>query len=511
VKSENAKSEAIISSSQRRRAGVLLHVTSLPGAYGVGDLGPAAHRWIDLLADAGQSWWQMLPLGPAGEGNSPYRCYSAFAGNPLLISPDLLVEDNLLTSSDLRGPSLVGDSVNYARACKNKLRLLAIAFEAFRKRSSRQILAAYQDFDRQAAWWLEDYALFVSLRENLPGQSWTDWPIDLVRRKRETLRQAREELAGPIDFQKFLQFIFFHQLRLLREKATSRGVGLIGDLPIFVSPESAEVWTHPQLFELDGKYHPRAVAGVPPDLFSATGQRWGNPLYDWKVMAGDGFAWWKRRIASALVQADLVRIDHFRGFESYWRIPAAAPTAQTGRWIKAPGAELFAELLVDDSQMPLLAEDLGIITPEVVALRDRFGLPGMRVLQFGFGQERGNIHEPHHYVKHCFAYTGTHDNDTSAGWYSLQGAAVKRRLKEYAPGSDWDGNAAWSMIQLVHASCADHAIIPAQDLLGLGSRARMNTPGRSDRNWQWRMQSFAEYKTALRRLAKITRIYERDR
>ena len=505
----NVKSDKATLDLSRRGGGVLLYVTSLPGPFGIGDLGPAAHQWIDLLAAADQRWWQILPLGYADEGGSPYRCFSAFAGNPLLISPEQLVEDGLLTRADLRGSLLPGERVDFPKVTRNKLALLAIAHNRFRQRPRHQLRGAFRKFLRQESAWLDDFALFMALRAADPSQSWTLWPAPILRRQPAALRQARIDHADAFEFHRFIQFLFARQLQALRHHARARGIALIGDLPIFVSPESSDVWTHSKLFQLDRNCRPRAVSGVPPDLFSATGQRWGNPLYDWKVMAKDNFAWWKARFQAALRQADFVRIDHFRGLESYWSIPADCPTAQKGKWVKAPGVELFHALLGDHSHLPLVAEDLGIITPAVERLRDQFHLPGMRVLQFGFSGEPDDIHTPHNFIRHCFAYTGTHDNDTTAGWFKNLSSAAKRRVEQYAPQLPWKTDAAWSLIQLLWASTAGQVIVPVQDLLNLGSNSRMNIPGQSSHNWEWRLRDLSSCKKPLARLAELTAVYGR--
>jgi len=508
VKTVNVQISKLPIDLTRRGSGLLLHVTSLPGRYGIGDLGPEAIRWVNLLAKAGQRWWQMLPLGPCGEGNSPYRCYSAFAGNPLLISPDRLFEDGLLSKADLRKAVLPSGKVDYQQVAKNKHHLLAIAFEHFRSGLVPRLSDSVERFLQAQISWLDDYSLFMAIR-NSQKKHWTDWPMELRLRKPAALASARAELADAIEFHKFTQFLFFRQLDELRNHAAAAGVGLIGDLPIFVSPEPAVVWTNPKLFQLDRHGKPKFISGVPPDLFSATGQCWGNPLYNWNEMRRDGFSWWKSRLAAALSQADLVRIDHFRGFESYWSIPGNALTAESGKWVKAPGVELFDALLEGNPRLPLLAEDLGIITPEVEALRDRFNLPGMRVLQFGFGSEPGNPHTPCNFVPHCFAYTGTHDNDTTASWYRLLPAAGKRRLKAYAPGLDWETHPVEAMIRLLMSSTARQAIIPVQDLLGLGRDARMNTPGKAQHNWEWRLNDFKSCLKPLATLSEICNVYER--
>ncbi len=453
----------------------------------------------------------MLPLGPAGEGHSPYRCYSALAGNPLLISPELLHADGLLSASMLRAAALPGGRVDFDRVSVGKTKLLKAAYGEFTVNGDRKLVLEFERFAAAQANWLDDYALFMALRQSLPAASWTQWPKPLAHRDKAAIRSARKDLADEVAFQKFVQFMFFRQLKMLREAAASAGISLIGDLPLFVSPESTEVWTHPKLFQLDKHLRPTAVAGVPPDLFSATGQCWGNPLYNWDEMARDKFSWWKRRLGAALAQADVIRIDHFRGLEAYWRIPAGAATAQSGRWVKAPGTELFTELLKDDPRLPLLAEDLGIITPAVELLRDRFHLPGMRVLQFGFGDDPEDLHSPHNFIRHCFAYTGTHDNDTTASWYRSLPREQKRKLQRYAPNLDWTGDASGSLVRILFASCADHVIVPLQDLLGLGHEARMNTPGRSEGNWAWRLGSFSRCDLAFEWLEELTGVYQRDR
>jgi 4-alpha-glucanotransferase len=488
----------------RRGSGVLLHVTSLPGQYGIGDLGPAAHQWINMLAEAGQRWWQMLPLGPIGTSTSPYQCLSSFAGNPLLISPEQLVADGLVQRSDLREAMLPPGRVNYRTVTRSKWALLAKAYE--RADRFAQDLGEYE---RCESSWLDDFALFMAIRSQYPSMSWAHWPQSVLCRKPAALRDARAKLKDAIGLQKFAQFLFSRQLKSLRSHARAAGVALIGDLPIFVSPESADVWTHPSLFQVNRRMQPRAVAGVPPDLYCPQGQLWGNPLYHWKAMAKDGFAWWKARLGASLRQADFVRIDHFRGFESYWSVPARCATAETGRWAAGPGAALLKALTSGTAPLPLLVEDLGMITPEVERLRDDFHLPGMRILQFGFPPGPGNSHVPHNYIHHCFAYTGTHDNETSAGWYRSLPSVSKRRIAAYAPDPLWRTAPAWAMIRVVWASVAGQVIVPLQDLLNLGSSARMNSPGTHKNNWQWRCGDFVSCREPMARLARLTDLYER--
>ena len=491
-----------------RSAGILLHVTSLPGPTGIGDLGPAAYAWVDALARARQTWWQVLPLGPPGDGDSPYQAYSAFAGNPILVSPELLARDGLLRRADLRGADFPTGRVDYRRVNAFKTRLLARAWGQFRGGGAGGTLRAdFESFAAGESAWLDNFALFMALKEARPGAPWTDWPKPLVLCDPAALDTARRELADVIGRHRFVQFLFFRQLRSLRDYAAGRGVRLIGDLPIFVSADSADVWANPHLFQLDRRRRPKAVAGVPPDYFSKTGQRWGNPLYDWEAMKRDSYAWWVARLRAALTQADLVRIDHVRGFEAYWRIPASRPTAERGRWVKVPGVELFETVRGKLGGLPFIAEDLGLITPEVEALRDRFALPGMRVLQFGFGGDVGNPFLPHNYVRNAVAYTGTHDNDTTAGWYASLRRPERRHVLQYAPGADRDP--AWAMIRLAWSSVADCAITPLQDVLGLDGKARMNTPGTARGNWRWRVRADQLDKGALDRLGEITETFGR--
>ena len=507
MKAQSGKRFSVLS---HRDSGVLLHVSSLPNRYGIGDLGPAAHQWVDMLAKAGQRWWQILPLGPVGDGNSPYKCFSVFAGNPSLISPDALLNDGLLTRADLSRLLLPVGRVNFTAVDQNKAVMLAAAWGQFQKKADAKLARHFEGFLQQQSHWLADFALFMALREANPKLDWTSWPQSILHRKPSALADCRRDLSEAVNLHQFGQFLFFRQLKTLRKHAKKSGVELLGDLPIFVSPESVDVWTDPKLFQLDKNSRPVAVAGVPPDQFSATGQRWGNPLYNWKEMAKDHFQWWRNRVDAALGQADLVRIDHFRGFEAYWQVPATSHTAMGGKWVKAPGGKLFEALLADRPDLPLLAEDLGVITPEVEALRDRFGLPGMRVLQFGFDGDSANIHLPHNIPKHCFVYTGTHDNDTTLGWYAGLTFAVKSQLRDYAPEIKSQKDVAWGLIHLAWASAAKHAIVPLQDILELNSDSRMNTPGRPDHNWNWRLQSFQLCKNPLSRLAKLSVIYGRN-
>ena len=468
-----------------RSAGVLLHVTSLPGPFGVGDLGPAAYRWVDTLAAAGQSWWQVLPLNPPGKGDSPYQAYSAFAGNPLLLSPELLVKDGLLKRSEINGRDLPPGRVDYAAATTLKRELLARAFDRFTAGVAKPLRDEFARFRRKRAGWLDDYALYMALRDAHGDRPWVEWDSKLKARDPAALAEARRSQAGRIDRHAFDQFLFARQWAALKAHANDRGVRVIGDVPIFVSGDSADVWAHPDLFLLDRQLKPTAVAGVPPDYFSKTGQRWGNPLYRWPRMAADDFGWWVARLRTLLEQTDVVRLDHFRGFAACWNVPASATTAANGKWVKAPGQALLAAVQKGLGGLPFIAEDLGVITPDVERLRDGFGLPGMRVLQFGFGGGADNPFLPHNHVRNAVAYTGTHDNDTAVGWFESLDPKQRRHADQYAPGVADDP--AGTLIRLAWQSVADTAIAPAQDVLRLGSAARMNTPGTDRGNWTWRL------------------------
>lgn len=495
------------STSRPRSAGILLHPTSLPGPYGIGDLGAAARAWVDTLARARQTWWQMLPLTPPGEGDSPYQAFSAFAGNPALIAPDGLLDDGLIDKADLIGLDFLDGRVDYPKVNRFKAALLHRAWERFRAGAGAAVKSAYAGFRRRHSDWVDDFALFMAIKETRTGIPWTEWPGDLVVREPAALKRATRTLADAIDRIRFAQFLFFRQLGALRAYAKTRGVRLIGDLPIFISAESADVWAHPEYFELDARRRPKVVAGVPPDFFSRTGQRWGNPHYNWKVMRRDGFAWWCARLRSALAEVDLVRLDHFRGFEAYWEVPASCPTAEVGRWVKAPGAPLFRALRAALGGMPLIAEDLGEISPQVERLRHEFGLPGMKILQFAFGGAVEDRFLPHNYDRNCVVYTGTHDNDTTVGWYAGLKPDEHAVLRRYVPNVERDP--AGEMIRVAWASVADLAIAPLQDLLGLGNEARMNLPGTETGNWSWRCTNGMLKSDRIDHLAELTATYGR--
>lgn len=486
-----------------RRSGVLLHPTSLPGG-GVGDLGAHAYRFVDWLALAGQTLWQLLPLVAVDDGGSPYNGLSAFAGNTLLISPDLLVEDLLLEEEDARPPAGFDPArANFAEAFRWKEPLLRRAHAAFRSSASPGLRAGFADYCAREASWLEDWSLFRALRDEHPGRAWTDWPDPLRARHPQALAEARERLAMEVERHALAQFLFDRQWGELRRYAYGRGIFLVGDVPIFVAHDSADVWAHPELFELDARGLPTVVSGVPPDYFSATGQRWGNPLYRWDVLARDGYRWWVERFRRTLEMVDIARIDHFRGFESYWEVPAHEPTALHGRWMPGPGTRLFEAVVRELGPLPLIAEDLGIITPEVEALRDALGLPGMRVLQFAFGgDDPKNPHLPGNYDRETVAYTGTHDNNTALGWYRDEATPGARAALARLSGRHAEPN--WEMIDVVLSSRADVAIVPLQDVLGLGSEGRMNTPGSINGDWLWRYGDGELTRDLAARLREIT-------
>jgi 4-alpha-glucanotransferase len=470
-----------------RGAGLLLHVTSLPSRYGIGDVGPAAFTWIDRLSDAGQSWWQALPLGPTGYANSPYQALSSFAGNWLLISPDALVEEGLVRASDCEGRSFPADFVDYEAVVAFKRRLLGTAWNNFCGGARSDLLPVYEEFCNAEAHWLDDYALFRALKDKHNGAFYLDWPPELVRRAPGAMARARRDLKSEIGLVRFSQFLLVRQGGRLRQYAQAKGVRLIGDLPFFVSPDSSDVWANPELFLLDEQHRPRFVAGVPPDYFSAQGQLWGNPLYNWDALRRTGYRWCVDRLRALLAHVDLIRLDHFRAFSAAWHIPAGAPTAQTGDWVAGPGDDFFEAVKRELRALPFVAEDLGMITADVLALRDRYQLPGTRVLQFGFDGDSNNPHLPHNYVHSAVAYTGTHDNNTTRGWFESLPEGQRHIVWKYLGRSTGESReAAWALMRLVWSSPAALAIAPLQDLLNLGAEARMNVPGRAEGNWGWR-------------------------
>ena len=486
-----------------RSSGILLHPTSLPNRYGIGDLGKSAYKFIDFLHNSGCKLWQTLPLGPTGYGDSPYQSFSTFAGNPYLISPDLLLEEDLLHPNDLKEElDFDNDLVDYGRVISWKLNLLERAFIRFERdpKLGRRNLDIFREKNSD---WLEDYALFMALKEANGGGSWIGWDESLRNREKAALAKAREELKPAIDRFTFYQFLFFRQWDALRMYAKEKNIQIIGDIPIFVSYDSSDVWANPELFFIAEKKLPTIVAGVPPDYFSETGQLWGNPLYKWKKHKAENYVWWVKRMSAVLNMVDVVRLDHFRGFAGYWEVPAKELTAVNGRWVPGPGADIFERLKDELGGLPIIAEDLGEITPDVFELRDQFNLPGMKIFQFAFSDEN-NPFLPHHYPENCVAYTGTHDNDTARGWYESASEYEKDFARRYlsVDGSDF----AWDLIRSLWHSRANFVLAPMQDLLSLGTEARMNYPGRLGGNWGWRMKE-DEMSDAL--LGKLKKINER--
>ena len=504
-----------------RTSGILLHPTSLPSRYGVGDLGEAAYRFVDFLNAAGQHVWQVLPLGPTGYADSPYQCFSAFAGNPLLVNPERLVGDGLLSTDELADvPEFPEDRVDYGRAIDLKSALLQRAFENFRRSGRKGLREEFESFTEEAAGWLDDYALYRAMKEVRGGAPWYEWEPAAIRRDPETIDSARRALAGQIEAQKFYQFLFFRQWAALRAYCREKDVRIVGDIPIFVAHDSSDVWAQPQYFKIDAENgRPAVVAGVPPDYFSKTGQLWGNPIYNWGLMLEDGFKWWIARVRAMLSLVDVIRIDHFRGFAAYWEVPGGDQTAERGRWVFAPGRELFHAIKAELGTLPVIAEDLGFITPDVIELRDEFDFPGMRIFQFGFSTDVTNKDLPHNYVRNAVVYTGTHDNDTAVGWFhtdphastSVRSAAQVEREKRLCLDYLQSGGAEihWDFIRAVVASAADTALIPLQDVLGLGSEARMNTPATMSGNWAWRYRADDLTDATAARLRRLAELYGR--
>jgi 4-alpha-glucanotransferase len=492
----------------KRASGIILHPTSLPGQDGIGDLGPEAYRWIDFLADTGSTIWQVLPLGPTGYGDSPYQSFSAFAGNPYLVSPAVLLDQGLLDLPDLADrPVFPTDHVDFGPVIIWKITLLDRAYDHFEKSGSKTLHKEFEDFKSQNAAWLDDYALFMAIKETQGGVSWNEWPAPLRKRSVPALAKFRQENADLISRHVFRQFLFFRQWAAVRGYAQSKGIRILGDAPIFVAYDSADVWSHPELFFLNTKGQPTVVAGVPPDYFSPTGQLWGNPLYRWDVHAETGYAWWIDRLSSTLKLVDMIRLDHFRGFAGYWEVPAGKPTAEIGRWVPGPAAHFFAAIGKALGDLPIIAEDLGEITADVVTLREQFELPGMKVLQFAFSTDATDPFLPHNFTSNYVVYTGTHDNDTSCGWYLAAPEEERDLCRRYLARSGDD--LSWDFIRLAWSSVAVIAMAPLQDLLSLGTEARMNFPGRPSGNWTWRLPAGALTDGLCARLRETNVLYGR--
>jgi 4-alpha-glucanotransferase len=495
----------------KRGSGILLHLTSLPSPFGIGDLGPWAYRFVDFLADAKQKYWQCLPLNPTDMEyfHSPYHSTSAFAGNPLVISPELLLQEGLVNSQELDPPPTFSDvRVDFRSVVEYKARLFTTAYDRFKKNPRCD---EFMRFCQEHASWLDDFALFMALKSQYGAKAWSDWPPDVRDRHTEALQSAKRDLHDKAEKGKFLQYLFFRQWMALKEHCNKRGIKIIGDMPIYVVHDSAEVWVHPGLFQLDHDKRPSAVAGVPPDYFSETGQLWGNPVYRWDVMRETRYEWWVARLAHNLKLFDLVRIDHFRGFMAYWEIPATEKTAVRGKWVEAPGKDFFQSLSERFTSLPVIAEDLGTITPDVWEVMDHFGLPGMKVLLFAFGEDLPtNPYAPHNHVRNSVVYTGTHDNNTAVGWYQKETNPEDRnRLSQYLGREVTAENVHLELIRLAMMSVADTAIIPMQDLLGLGEEARMNLPAKKSGNWGWRLLPHQLTAAVRNQLFEMTEIYGR--
>lgn len=488
-----------------RAAGILLHPTSLPSHGGVGDFGPAAYRFADFLAAARQGIWQVLPLGPLGYGNSPYSATSAFAGNPILISLERLVDQGWIARAKVAALDAASGTVDYDRVFHQKMPLLFEAGRSFLQTASNDALRRFESFCSENSWWLDDFVLFDALRAKYKLACWNTWPHALAHREPSALAKAREELADDLKVRSVLQFGFYQQWGDLRRYCRERNIRIVGDVAIFVNHDSADVWIHRELFRLNGNLDPEVVAGVPPDFFSKTGQRWGNPLYRWDVMKERGYQWWIQRLRWATQNCDYIRLDHFRGFDQFWEIPARDSTAVNGRWVDGPRDDLFLKLREALGGLPFFAEDLGYITPQVHALRDRLQIPGMAVLQFGFGDEGAHMYLPHRAAGKVM-YTGTHDNDTVVGWWKSGAADHERRNAEAYVGRSDDG-IHWAFIRAAICSPASLSIVPLQDVLGLGSEARMNTPSLDNGNWHWRFnesQLRNEFATKLAQLVELS-------
>jgi 4-alpha-glucanotransferase len=495
-------------STSSRKSGILLHPTSMPSPYGIGDIGTSAYQFIDFLAESGQTLWQVLPLGPTGFGDSPYQSFSSFAGQPLMISPERLIEIGLLSIHDIELKDWNPRKIDFGPLILYKMELLRIAFGYFESSTDVELIEQFRQFREEQKVWLDDYALFMAVKEAHGGVSWCEWDNEIAFPTKENLNKWNKKLEKEVKFYCFVQFIFFLQWNELKAYAGKHGISIVGDLPIFTAYDSADVWANKELFYLDEKGFPTLVAGVPPDYFSETGQLWGNPLYNWEAHKATGYRWWIKRVEYSFKMVDYLRIDHFRGFEAYWAIPYGSKTAVHGEWMKGPYKDLFYNLQdALGENLPIIAEDLGVITPEVLDLRDTFHFPGMKILQFGFDNTEENPFLPHQFTSHTICYTGTHDNDTSLGWYQKATKESQDKVKNYMNS---DGtNISWDFIRCCYGSVSEFAIVPLQDILGLDTKARMNTPGTTMDNWQWRYTSDVLTNELAKKLLEITILYGR--
>lgn len=495
-----------------RRCGILLHITSLPSPHGVGDFGEAAYRFVDFLAETRQSLWQILPLNPTSTvyGNSPYSSNSAYAGNPNMINLDLLIPDGILSKSDMKDhPIFPNDMIDYNTVTVFKEKMLRIAYNNAHHTLEKNV--EFEKFCNENAHWLEDYTLFITLKESFHGAAWHEWPEGLRHRKEDVVREWRKTQKDRILMEKFFQFLFFRQWFSLKKYCNAKNIQIIGDVPIYVTDDSADVWAKPEIFKLDDTSKPQFVAGVPPDYYSTTGQRWGNPVYNWDILRATGYSWWLRRIEYNLKLYDIVRLDHFRGFVSYWEIPASEKTAINGKWVDAPVKDFFNVLQRHFPSLPIIAEDLGTITPDVREIITLFGIPGMKVLIFAFGDDLpSNPYIPHNYTHQCIVYTGTHDNNTVNGWFKKEASIEdKERIRKYLGREVTEGTIHREMIRLAMMSVANMVVIPMQDLLGLGEESRMNLPATSENNWRWRLLPDQITPALIHELTETTVIYGR--
>lgn len=496
--------------TSHRKSGILLHPTSFPGPYGIGDLGDSAYQFIDFLVASDQELWQVLPIGPTGYGDSPYQAFSSFAGQPLIISPDRLVDMGLLTEEELDKREWDPQCIDYGPAIEYKFSLYKKAFKHFDATEDDDLKKAYRKFCTSQKEWLTDYALFMAVKDYHGGVVWTEWDKDIAFPTKESKKKWNNKLKNQVKYFKFLQFLFYKQWFELKDYANQKGISIIGDTPIFVAFDSSDVWADKDLFFLDKKGYPTEVAGVPPDYFSETGQLWGNPLYDWAKHKKEGYAWWTKRVAYNLKFVDILRIDHFRGFEAFWAVPFGSETAITGEWKKGPGHDLFNALETNlGKDLPIIAEDLGVITPEVEALRDDFHLPGMKILQFAFDDIEENGFLPHNYTPHSICYTGTHDNDTTLGWYLKAIPESQDKVRRYMNTDGMD--VVWDFIRSCFGSVSEMAVVPLQDIFSYDSWARMNTPGVAAGNWQWRYEGHMLNDHFSGKLKYVSELYGRGR